>query len=75
MNTYPLNLTVAHVCFLDADTLIKVDGSREKAKHLKNPLSKYVEYPGANHVLLEEKNQKQMLEDIEKWLESIIQAE
>ena len=59
----------------DADTLIKVDGSREKAKHLKNPLSKYVEYPGANHVLLEEKNQKQMLEDIEKWLESIIQAE
>ena len=59
----------------DSDTLIKVDGSRMKSKHLKNPLSKYVEYPGANHVLLEEKNQRQMLIDIDKWLDSVMKKE
>ncbi|EKE38403.1 hypothetical protein ENUP19_0350G0005 [Entamoeba nuttalli] len=57
------------------DTLIKVEGARNKAKHLKNPLSKYVEYPGANHVLLEEDNQQEMLIDINKWLDSVIQSQ
>ena len=59
----------------DADTLIDVEGSRRKQKHLKNPLSKYVEYPGANHVLLEEKNQNKILIEIEKWLDGIIKQE
>ncbi|KAL7714326.1 Monoglyceride lipase [Entamoeba marina] len=50
------------------DTLIKVEGSRIKHTHLKHEKSKYVEYPGANHVLLEEDNKMDMLNDIEAWL-------
>ena len=52
----------------NADVLVKVEGSRLKATHLKNSLSKYVEYPGANHVLLAEKNHMEIIEGIENWM-------
>ncbi|ELP85314.1 monoglyceride lipase, putative [Entamoeba invadens IP1] len=55
------------------DTLIDVKGARIKATHLNNPVSKYVEYPGANHVLLEEDNKFEMLDGVEKWVDSLIE--
>ena len=54
------------------DDLADVNGSREKAKHLKNNKSKYVEYEGCNHYLYEEDCKIQQQEDIVQWLNSII---
>ena len=58
----------------DADKLIDIEGSRHKSKLLKNPLSKYIEYPGANHVLLEESNYLDILKTIDEWYSSIISS-
>lgn len=52
----------------DADVLVDVKGSRIKSTHLLHPSSKYIEYPGANHVLLEEPNHMEIIKTIEQWM-------
>ncbi|ELP94029.1 monoglyceride lipase, putative [Entamoeba invadens IP1] len=54
------------------DALVKVDGARDKSKHFKNKFSKYSEYPAGNHTLLEEDYYLEIVEDVEKWLDSLI---
>ena len=58
----------------DADVLVNVNGSRIKAQHLKNSLSQYIEYPGANHVLLEEKNHMEIIKTIEEWIVKVCKS-
>ena len=56
------------------DTVVSVKGSRIKQKHLLHEKSRYDEFEGLNHVLVEEKNKKEQFENYVSWINDVVSS-
>jgi alpha-beta hydrolase superfamily lysophospholipase len=55
-----------------ADRMVPPDGSREFFSKVRTADRKFQEYPGAYHALFADANQREVLEDVDRWLEARI---
>jgi acylglycerol lipase len=57
-----------------ADRMVPPDGSRRFFANLRHPDREFREYPGAYHGLFADLNYREVLEDLERWIEDHISA-